>query len=645
MFDYKNKLEDNKIFITIISLFSLFRIYLGMNMPIWLFPKSVHDDVMMFEHSHLANYFANWNIYSLSKDSAYSLFLFFVRLSHISYKFWLSLLWIIAAILVIYAIYHYLTENKTILLCSFLFVLFLPVGFDVLCGQRVYRNAIIAPTTIIFLSMLYIFINKLMDSSINIKNTIIWGVLLGFTFTFTYYIKEDGILTLPILIVCILTVLILKAYDETKFSFSKQNLKKCVKVSVICIIPLLIFIAGTFTYQEVNNHYFGVSEINTRTSGEMGEFYANLLKIEDPNKTTNIWIPASTVEKAVNASPTLQANPKFVNTWLNTHWGQGILINSTIPGDIPGWSLRLALENAGMYKNEKSASDFFSKVNDELDSAFDNGKLQKSDDIFITSSANGKNMGEILALTPYVLFGIDTTFFYQNLEFNNVSNSVSSLLISDNVTKNISQDVHDNFITQAELDNLSNIESIPIKLIGYDIGIYQIIAYALVFISFVGLLVMFKKQFENKFKNRNINILLLFCIMLIGTTLVQIFAISWFCSFLSIGPWVGSIDNITGHVKFYLVSAYGFFTVFVVFTIVGGYSIINDYKLDNLKSKTNNSRPINTKPLESKRPVEYNTLPKEQTSERQAQGTIDIDSIDPELIEEMIKELRLEEKK
>lgn len=635
MVDLRNELENNRIFIGLISLFSLLRLYLGMKMPIWLFPNAIHDDMLMFEYSNLYVHFTNWNIQSLTKDITYPIFLFFVKLSHTPYRFWLSLFWIIAAILVIYAIYKYLTDDRLVILCSFLFVLFLPVGFDILCGQRVYRNGIMAPTAIIFLSMLYIFINNLLESTVDIKNTVMWGILAGLTFTFNYYIKEDGMMTLPILVVCILAILIFKLYEERKLSFSK-DWRRYVKLSIICILPLIIFMAGTITYQEVNNHYFGVSDVNTRTSGELGEFYANLLKIDDPNKSTRVWIPASTVEKAVDASPTLQSHPEFINTWMNTPWGSGILKNSTIPGDLTEWSLRFALNNSDMYKDEKSTSDFFSKVNDELDSAFASGQLQKSDEIFITSSANGKNMSEIMALTPYVLSGMDMTFFYHGMEFNNVNHSQSSLMVSNNVTKNVSRDISDNLAKQSEIDNSSGIDLIAMKLIYMDVGIYQVVSYIISLLAFAGFVLLCINQLKNRFRNRKMNMLLLYCIMLFGTVLVQIFAVSWFCSYLATNPWVGSMDDLTTHIKFHLASAYGFFTLFVVLSIAGAYTIIENYRLD--KNPSDSVKPAISSPAKIEKHV-----PREPVYEEKEFSEIDIDSIDPEIIEEIIREIRMEE--
>lgn len=580
MFGFREYWENNKMFVAVLSVFSLFRLYLGMNLPIWLFPNAIFDDILMFDYSHLYTHFHYWNIQSLSKDISYSLFLFFVKLSNISYKFWMTVLWLIAALLVIYGINKFLSKNKRILIFSFLFVLFLPVAFDILCGQRVYRNAIITPTTIIFLSMLYIFVNNLLDSSINIKNTLIWGILLGLTFTFNYYIKEDGILTLPILIVCILAVLLFKLFKEEKLSFSR-NLMKNVKLVIICIIPLLIFVGGTFAYQEVNNHYFGVAEVNTRTSGELGDFYANLLKIDDPNKSAQIWVPASTVEKAVNASPTLQSRPKFINVWLDTPWNGGTLRDSEIKGDLVEWSLRSALKNVSMYNDEKSANDFFFKVNKELDDAFKSGELKKSDKIFITSSANGKDMNEISELKPYILSGIEMTFFYKGFEFNNMNNKMSSFFVSNVVTNNASHDIHDSLTTKSGLNNSSPVDSLPLVLIGLDVAIYQVLSYFLVALAFGCFLWTCIRQARNKFKNRTLNMVILFNIMLIGTVLVQIIAVSWFCSSLGTHPWVGSLNDLLGHIKFHLISAYGFFTMFVVLSFAGVFSMIDKIELED----------------------------------------------------------------
>lgn len=83
--------------------------------------------------------------------------------------------------------------------------------------------------------------------------------------------------------------------------------------------------------------------------------------------------------------------------------------------DLVVWSLRGSLYNAGLFKNEKTASDFFTKVNNELDIAFEKGKLNKSEKIFISDFTDGRSLEEIGELTPYVISGLKVCMFYNGI--------------------------------------------------------------------------------------------------------------------------------------------------------------------------------------------------------------------------------------
>ena len=71
----KINLNSNYIFIIIISLVSLLRIFIGNNLGLWFFINSIQDDLLLIDYSNLFNHFMNWNILSLTKDISYSLFL------------------------------------------------------------------------------------------------------------------------------------------------------------------------------------------------------------------------------------------------------------------------------------------------------------------------------------------------------------------------------------------------------------------------------------------------------------------------------------------------------------------------------------------------------------------------------------------
>ena len=204
---------NSKISLSLICLFSLLRIYIGVNLPIWFFSIGVHDDLLLIKYANLPFHFHNWDITTLVKGISYPVFLFFVNLYGFSYRFWLSLCWIIAALVISLGVYKFITKNKAVILLIFLFISFLPIGFDSDCALRVYRNAIISPFTIMFLGCLFIFIGEVISKIQNNKKILFWGILLGLLFTFTFYIKEDGIMDVPMFLIPIFIVLIFKVFN------------------------------------------------------------------------------------------------------------------------------------------------------------------------------------------------------------------------------------------------------------------------------------------------------------------------------------------------------------------------------------------------------------------------------------------------
>lgn len=570
------KLNKNKltiIFILIVGFLSLFRIYVGSNLQLWFVTTAHCDDLLLINYADLVGHFTNWNFESLVKNMSYSLFLSFVKFSGIPYSICLSILWVIAALLVLYVVYKFLTKNKIVLLFSFIFILFAPIGFDIATGLRIYRHAIMAPITLISLTALFIFLNYTLKKFNWI--TVVWGVIAGFTFSFNYYIKEDGITFLPILIVTVFAALIYNIFKTYKSS-KKFNIFNFLKIIVACLLPLIVFAGLTIGYEQVNNHYFGVSEINTRSGGELGNFYHNLLKIDDGNKTKEILVPPSTIEKAWNASSTLKSHPELFNHWMHTPWAAGNLYENPLPGDLIMWSLRGTLSDVGLFNNEKSVNEFFKQVNSELEKSFEDGSLNKSDEIFITDSLNGKNMDEISELKTPFIDGLKINLFYEYVRAVqqpvDTEADITSQLVSNDMTRFAESFLNEKIHTNKELHTS---QRNAIHFAELDIMVYQYISYIIVLLTIVGFVGLIINQFKNRFKDKNLNMLLIFEIMLIGTFLVQIFAIAWFTSWINQPP----IDRM----EYYTAGCQGLFALFEILAICGGFKILK--KLGEVKNK------------------------------------------------------------
>ena len=564
----KLEILNSYIIISIICLLSIFRIYIGNSFPYWYSLTSGQlDELLLIDYAHLGQHFANWNMHSLSKTIGYSLFLKFVNVTGLPYGLVFSILWIFAGIFVTYAAYKYITKNKLVLALIYLFIIFFPNGLDLFISGRIYRNAIIFPFLILFLSSLFIFMNKLFFDESKYYSLLIRGIITGLLFTFNYYIKEEGIAILFILIATIFVALIFKFKNYKNKNF---DLKKSVKFIFLCIIPILIFVGGTFAYSEINHEKFGVYDINTRTEGELGEFFHNLLLIEDSNKSDVIWVPYSTIEKAWGASATLQKHPELLNNLAHSGWAQGDLKKNNVTGDLITWSLRDALALSGLYNDEKSTSDFFHTINGELDAAFKNGDLNKSDKIFISKYAPGRSWDEIYELND---------LFFQLLQTSTLYTDLGKNIHEDNI------DLLFPTLTYAERNNVSDVESFlnmhlltknefsqdnfSLNFAIMNIHFYQLISYVFSILSIAGFILTGINAFSNKPK-KNMLLLFIFEILLLITLFAQLFGLCWFCSFLSYGLYI----------RAYCSNCQAIFAFFEVLTISGLFIILEEKYLE-----------------------------------------------------------------
>lgn len=539
--------HSTKLFILILIIFSIIRIYMEECLPICIFLNSQYDDLLMINYSNLGYHFSHWDYLSLVKPMSYPIFLFFVKITTLPYTFWLGILWVIAASLTIYALYKFKIKNKIFLGLIFLFILFLPIGFYI-GSFRIYRNVIQPQFAIIFLSSLFIFVVSLFYKNSS-KQRIFWGIIVGLVFSFNFYIKEDGMALMPIFLIAILIPIIYNLYKN-----------KSVSILAIGLIPILIFGISTVSYMEINNYYFGVSDINTRSDGEFGEFWNNLLLIEDSNKNVTIWVPLSTVEKAWNASPTLSSHPEVIDSFKTSPWAEGNISQNPIQGDLVNWALRKSFNDVGLYNNEKDFSMFISKVNGELEEAFDNDTLQKVDKLFFTSSITGKNFTEIMDLKPFIKVGLEDNLFYKSIDLD-----LNDLNLSD-----VSSTYYyvDNFPDKHLPYNITN-ENVVIGVKSV-ISFYKVISFVIVALSAIGFIGGLIAIIKTKFKNKSLNIIIGFEILVLGTFGVQIFAVAWFTSWMRY--------NIAIMMLIYTFPSQGFFAIFEVLAIVTLYMLIKNRK-------------------------------------------------------------------
>ncbi len=389
--------------VIIILIATFLRIVLA-NLTGIFFPSGgYYDDRLMVEYAVLTKHFGNPFIDSLVKTISFPLFLDFVYLSGMTYATVLAAVWAAAAGLAA-CCFRRIYPGRWYALFVYLFVLYTPAAFDASIGTRLYRNAIIAPFVMIcFLLMLYILLRTAGNKDLTAGNILCPAVFLGLFFLYTYYIKEDGVWMLPCLCLFLAVPILISAVRFAKLPKAGRPTGRFVRLTAAFLTPLVIFWAGTQLYKTVNLWFFGVAETNTRTEGELGEFAANIYKIESENRTAQVWAPYDAIQSAFDASPTLTGLPELKDNIMHSPWYENDIVQHPINGDFLTWVVRTALLNSGLWQSEKQVQELFAQVNDELAAAFKSGQLQKEDAIQLISSGGGRTPKEILGLKTPVL--------------------------------------------------------------------------------------------------------------------------------------------------------------------------------------------------------------------------------------------------
>lgn len=479
---------------------------------------------MLWEH------FYNPNVYSMVKTMAYPIFIDIAYFLHIKYTLLISFIWIVDAFLV-YKILKEITKNKWVSSFFYVYTLFMFSAFDQWTGTRMYRNSIIAPFVLLTICLIIELILNIKNNRISYK-TVIISIALGLIFTFTYYIKEDGIwLMACLLFVTLINILLLIYRRKTKNKEKMISRKEFIAFLITLSIPLIIFEALTIAYKAINYHFYGVYATETKSGGNLGKFNNLIYKIKSPNRTSTVWAPYDAIEQAFEVSDTLKKYPELKDNIMHSVWCQNDIKNNPIKGDFLTWVLRESLIETEIWETEEQIDKLFEQVNNEIKSAFDSGKLEKDNKIQLLASAGGRSISEIKDLIKYTVEGLTCNInldgyipaivhsYDTDIETLEVYRKKAGEKLDCNQSAEVlKNDEKHNFI----MSIIFKIYSIT-NIICFAVTIFIIIVYIIKYISNI-------KDIKNYINNEMFQLCII--LILLGITIVYIFAIMWFAEFI-----------------------------------------------------------------------------------------------------------------
>jgi hypothetical protein len=517
----RNFSSSPKFFLILSLVLVAFRYVLGANQRYFAMPDSGFDDQLLFDYANLPGYFHGYNFLSLAKTLSFSIFLGVNKIIGLPYSFALTSIYFLAAVLIFLVVRNFI-KSRVVQFILFGFVLYLPSAFDQWVGVRIYRNAIIVPFGIITLALFMLFLIAFLNDEA-FKSKFLKGGILGISLSCAYFIKESGFYWLPILIFACIVVLCVSVVRviRSRKQFSSRMRLKIIAGILVSIFPLILLFGSINVYKAVNYHFFGVYEIETRTSGEVGKFVQNIYKIKSDNRNDHIWAPFDAIEKAFETSSTLQQYPELLyDIEHNDFFEDG----DPIKGDFLGWVLRVSLNKEGYWTDEMEMSNTFFKVNSEINSAFKSGALEKETRFQITSSAGGFSESEVIGLAYPILGILDDNIRFSQYDVNN------SAKFQYNENDRVRYETITNMPTEAvELNSFTRIADLIMniyKTLSMVFFIFAVVGFAGLFIN-----LCIKRS---KISNREL-FSFISLIVLAGSTIVVAIGTAWFCAFLDMG--------------------------------------------------------------------------------------------------------------
>lgn len=391
----------------VIIVMGIVRVIFGNAMGLLFIANQFYDDALLMNYS-LPSHYTTPDVYSLSKAMSFPWFIDLCHELHINLAVGISLLWVAAALAAYGAAWLLTSGNAWVAGFVYVYVLFCPSAFESWCGMRIYRNAILVPSYALVFSLAIMLLAMIFGNTARNATVIVVSVLLGLALSFTYYIADNGSwITYSLAVAAVLAVIFaIRNFRRRKVVGNAENagnrgtavaVARLVAALLAVCIPFATLVAATAAYKAVNKRFFGVAQINTRTAGEAGGFLNRLYVIDSPWRTDEIWAPNDAIHQAIDASPTLRKYPELCNDLLHSPWEEPSADpdGTSVHGDLLAWSIKWAMIASGTWESEAQSEALFHDVNAELDAAFANGTLKKTDRIMITDGVGGLYPSEL----------------------------------------------------------------------------------------------------------------------------------------------------------------------------------------------------------------------------------------------------------
>ena len=491
-----------------------------MAIKIPLFPQAGadYDDFLMTKYAYSilqGDWLGPFGLRTLAKGASFPIFLVCTYLSGIPYSVALIGIYLLAIVVFLIAI-HKLISNKWFLFFTYLLLLFSPVMFHIENTQKIYRGGVIVSFALLTIAAMIGLYTRRKEK---LSKMLPWSILTGVSLSFFWFLKEDSVWILPF----ILVAMILMIVDLSK-QHSKMKFLVC-KLFVI-ILPILMLGASYIGYCFTNYVHYGVFAVTDRNGTYFKDMIHDLLLIEDHQDIETIWITKDMMYQAIDVSPTLQTIKEEIDDMYDHSWA--LEKNGEIEGDIIYWTIKEAVDQAGIYdQGGKAVNEFYKKVDQELKEAFANQELTKRNAIFLSSVSQGYKKEDFAYFGPTTVEAVNMLVTYNQNEtsVNVATGPYHDIVLMDHLTNS-------NIVWPEEGGAIEKPYLYMTSLANKIVNLYSITGWPLFLLGCLGFILLTVQMIRETWKkNYQLLSLWLVALGLLGTMVVLLFGVEWFCNF------------------------------------------------------------------------------------------------------------------
>ncbi|BDO00312.1 hypothetical protein HV320_27425 (plasmid) [Citrobacter sp. RHBSTW-00903] len=339
------------------GLVTILSCYVAYYTPISIFNSASHDDAHFISQSFSllkGQWLGEYNNLTLIKGPIYSFFLVLVTITHIPLQIFQQALYCISVFLLMLTIKKKLNGFWLYYVILFALLTLNPV----MTADRIIRDYLYTSLFIFFATSL----SNINDATV--KKNLGWVSLCGTSLFMFWYTREEGVWIAPLLLVPL-------------FFFYKRKRKSNLFINYIFVV--LIFSLLSLSVSLVNKITYGTYSIVDFKDKNFKSVISKLSNIKtNEQKPDHVPVSKSQRELAYSVSPDLYKLKEYLES--NNPWKSfSCNVYQDVCGDYAGgwfmWAVRSATESKGFYSSPDSAEEFYKKINEEISTACDNGKI------------------------------------------------------------------------------------------------------------------------------------------------------------------------------------------------------------------------------------------------------------------------------